>query len=319
MKSEPLFKCEHQPHVLAPEGRRSSVSALCEYLEHERESVGQQLLKHGALLFRGFSLHDASDFKRCAESFGAKPFGYVGGNSPRTSVAEDVFTSTEYPSTEIISLHNEMSYLPAPPPRLFFFSLQPAERGGQTSLAHARDVMRSLPAEVVARFEKKGLRYIRNFLPGMPLGRSWQQTYATTVPAEAEAKISAQGGHCTWDNRGALRVTSCAGALATHPLTGERVWFNQAEQWHPSALGEQVRTLLHKVAGRTGFPHDCQYADGEPIEEEALQGIREALEHNKLLFDWQRGDLLAIDNYLVMHGREAFSGKRTTLTYLSAT
>jgi alpha-ketoglutarate-dependent taurine dioxygenase len=260
------------------------------------------------------------DFRRCAVSFGAKPFGYVGGNSPRTSVAEDVFTSTEYPATATISLHNEMSYLPADPPRrLFFFSVQPAERGGQTSLAHTRDVLQCLPQEIVKRFAQKGLRYIRNFVPGMPLGRSWQETYATKVPAEVAARIAAQGGECLWDNRGALRVSSSARALAAHPLTGETVWFNQAEQWHPSALGEEIRALLMKLAGRTGLPHDCEYADGEAIETEALECVRQALTQSKLLFDWERGDLLVIDNFLVMHGRESFSGERTTLTYLSAT
>jgi alpha-ketoglutarate-dependent taurine dioxygenase len=318
LKLQPLFEYGHQPHVIVPERGESSLAALCEYLQQESVHLAEALLTHGALLFRGFELHHAADFSRCAESFGARPFGYVGGNSPRTLVAENVFTSTEYPAKEKISLHNEMSYLPGQPPRrLFFFSVQPAQRGGQTSLAHTRDVLQCLPAELLQRFEEKGLRYIRNFLPSLPLGRSWQETYATQVAAEANAQIEAQGCCASWDSRGALRVTSSTRAFAVHPLTGEKVWFNQAEQWHPSVLNEEARTLLENVAGRAGFPHDCEYADGEPIEAEFLQRIRQALERNKLLFDWRQGDVLAIDNFLMMHGREPFSGKRTTLAYLS--
>lgn len=35
---------------------------------------------------------------------------YVHGNSPRTKVGSNVYTSTEYPQEFTISMHNEMSY-----------------------------------------------------------------------------------------------------------------------------------------------------------------------------------------------------------------
>ncbi len=50
-----------------------------------------------------------------------------------------------------------------------------------------------------------------------------------------------------------------------------------------------------------------------------MSEIRRALDRSKLLFDWQRNDLLMIDNLLMMHGRESFKGERKTLACLSAT
>ncbi|MGO4775322.1 TauD/TfdA family dioxygenase, partial [Lysobacter sp. 2RAB21] len=71
--------------------------------------------------------------------------------------------------------------------------------------------------------------------------------------------------------------------------------------------------------GVGNLPHECEYGDGEPIEDDVLIEIRRALNTSKLLFDWQRNDLLMIDNILMMHGRESFKGERKTLAYLSAT
>ncbi len=308
----------HHPLLVTPEAD-SSCEALRAYLMAHRAELQRLLLKHGAILFRGFNVAGAVEFESCAASLDARPYGYVGGNSPRTRVASDVFTSTEYPASEAISLHNEMSYLPTSPRRLFFYSLVPARSGGQTPLASGLDVRRAMPEEIVTTLRKRGLKYIRNFKPNLPLAKSWQDTYSTSDRDEAASLIARQGSQCTWLPGGALQVCTRCDALARHPQTGEEVWFNQAEQWHPSALAPQVRKLYEQLLGKDGLPHDCRYADGEPIAEDVMVEIRRTLQQCKLLFDWQRHDLLVIDNILMMHGREPFTGERKTLAYLSQT
>ncbi len=279
----------------------------------------QLLLKHGAILFRGFELNGAHDFRSFVERLGATPFEYIGGNSPRSRVAVDVYTSTEYPASQVISLHNEMSYLPRWPSRLFFYSVLAAKSGGQTSLANSGDVMRALPVEIVCKLRDKKINYIRNFHSNFPLGKSWQATYQTEDRAEVESTAAEQGSTCEWLPGGMLRVSTCCGALMTHPQSGEEVWFNQAEQWHSSALDPVTREMLEQMVGKGNLPHECEYGDGEPLEENVLAEIRQALDASKLLFDWQHNDLLMVDNILMMHGRESFKGERKTLAYLSAT
>jgi alpha-ketoglutarate-dependent taurine dioxygenase len=155
------------PVVITPASDRS-MDALREYAVADRSELDELLLIHGAVLFRGFALTGVDDFRRSAESLGATPYGYTGGNTPRSAVATDIFTSTEYPANQTIGLHHEMSYLPTWPARVFFYSLIAAPEGGQTSLASSRDVRRALPKDIVERFRRKKVTYIRHFHSSMP-------------------------------------------------------------------------------------------------------------------------------------------------------
>jgi alpha-ketoglutarate-dependent taurine dioxygenase len=318
MNVKSLFTCARHPIVITA-AADASADGLRRVLQLHRDELDSLLQVHGGILFRGFALNGAEDFRACAECLGAQPFDYVGGNTPRTPIAQDVYTSTEYPASEVISMHNEMSYLPRWPRRLFFYSLVPAQKGGQTSLANSRDVLRSIPADIVSRLRAKKVNYIRNFQPAKRLGKSWQATYLTDIREEVEQIIASQGSTHAWLPNGVLRVTTHCEPMLAHPQTGDELWFNQVHQWHPSALPAPIRAMYEDALGTGHLPHDCAYGDGEPLEEEALSEIRRALETNKLLFDWQRHDLLMIDNMLMMHGREPFKGERRTMAYLSAT
>lgn len=319
MKVSSLFSTsEHHPVVITP-GADNSLGALQEYATAHRDELQQLLLKHGGVLFRGFGLSGPQDFHNTTQTLGAQPFGYVGGDSPRNRVVADVFTSTEYPASEVISMHNEMSYLPNWPTRLFFYSLIPAASGGQTSLASSIDVLQTVPEPIVRKLREKKVNYIRNFYANIPFGKSWQATYQTEDRDEVEKIAAEQGSVCKWSADGMLRVSTVCDAFASHPVTGAQVWFNQAEQWHASSLNPAIRGMFEQMVGKGNLPHECEYGDGEPMPEEELAEVRRQLDRNKLLFDWQRNDLLMIDNILMMHGRESFKGERKTLAYLSST
>ena len=148
------------------------------------------------------------------------------------------------------------------------------------------------------------------------LGKSWQVTYGTEDRDELETLLRGQGSGCSWASNGDLKVTTLCDAVTSHPDTGPAAWFNQAEQWHPSALHPELRKLFES---RNMLVHHCEHGDGSPLDEAMLSTIRHHANEHKLLFDWQQGDVLMIDNILMMHGREPFKGNRKTLAYLSGT
>jgi len=102
---------------------------------------------------------------------------YVEGNSPRTKIHGKVYTSTEHPPEEFISLHNELSYGSKWPSYIFFCCAIPALSGGSTSVADSRTILAELSENTRNAFKEKGVEYIRNLHGGYGSGPSWQDTF----------------------------------------------------------------------------------------------------------------------------------------------
>jgi alpha-ketoglutarate-dependent taurine dioxygenase len=298
------------PHVVEPEGRGGE-----ERLHEAAIAARGQLTRHGALLFRGWGVEGIEAFQRFvgACSGGAAPFGYAGGASPRHRLSEvgAVYSSTEYPPDMILSLHNELSYADVWPAILYFFCLVPAPRGGETSIADSRRILAALDPELVETFRRRRLRYIRNLSPVQGSGYSWQEAFETDDPGEAERGCERIGADFEWQEGGVLRVSQIRDATAVHPDTGEQVWFNQADGFHPSALLPDVyAAALAEVGSEDRFRLNVTYGDGGPIDRESLGHIRAVLTAQTIPHRWQGGDILVIDNVLTAHGRLPFEGPR---------
>jgi len=95
----------------------------------------QLLLKNGALIFRDFPLKHAAHFSECIKTLELGQFAnYIGGDSPRDSVIQHIYTSTEAPATFYIPLHQELSYLNSYPSHIYFFcEIEPEYQGKQSS------------------------------------------------------------------------------------------------------------------------------------------------------------------------------------------
>lgn len=211
-----------------------------------------------------------------------------------------------------------MSYLPGWPSRLYFHCSIAAVSGGQTPLTHAGDVLAKMPNDIMAAFKSRKLRYTRTLQPNDFFGKGWKTTYGTNEKEIAEAIIKKQGSEFEWLSGDVLQVATICDATTFHPVTGQQVWFNQAEQWHPSALAPQTRALITQAFTGDRFPHDCRFAGGGLIDDETMLRVRAAMDANKLIFDWQKGDILLIDNLLTMHGRHPYTGPRRIQTFLAA-
>jgi alpha-ketoglutarate-dependent taurine dioxygenase len=296
-----------------------SEAFLCLWQEH-RQWLDTELYKHGALLFRGFDISDVSVFEFVIAQFKEQSLHYAGGNSPRTRLGKNVYTSTEYPPEYFISLHNELSYSNQWPARLLFCCVEEPEEGGQTPLVDSRLLLKALPKHLVEEFQTRGVKYIRNLHSGKGFGLSWQKTFESSDRADVEAYARSLDMDVKWHQDGSLSLCNIRPATAIQKATGHEVWFNQADQFHPSTHPPEIyNSLMALYKGREDqMPQNATFGDGTSIPREYLEIIRNVTRHHLALFDWRRGDLLLVDNMLVAHGRMPFKGRRRILVSMIA-
>jgi alpha-ketoglutarate-dependent taurine dioxygenase len=239
-------------------------------------------------------------------------FGYAGGASPRQAIEAEsgVYTSTDYPPEMTLSLHNELSYADRYPSRLYFFCRVAARSGGETTLGDSRRILEGINRRVLDEFRTRQIRYVRNLSPHVGLGYSWQEAFETEDPRTAEARCTELGAGFEWD-QGFLRISQVRPATVHHPETGEEVWFNQADGFHPSALDPDTYEALMSFAGSEDrLRLNVFYGDGSAIDRAALEHVRAVISRETIPHPWQEGDILVLDNLLAAHGRMPFAGPR---------
>lgn len=298
------------PLLITPDGHTGDRPAfLTAWVGQEAELLRELRLQHGALLFRGFGFEALPDFQNFVAAFTSLQT-YQGGASRRTKVEGLVYTSTDMAAHYEISQHHESAYTPAMPAIIGFLCGVPSETGGETPLADARRITARLPDELKARFEEKGLLYLNNLPNRFGFGKTWQAQFESEDRDEVESKLKESGYEWEWKPDGSLRtILSCA-ALLPHPETGQKLWINQADHWHPSGLNGETRAKLAKILTEEDFPMNVTFGDGSPIPESDLTMVRTIVREETTQFTWQKGDVLLCDNFLVSHGRRSFTGER---------
>lgn len=280
-----------------------------------RASVEEQLLRHGAILFRGFGVSSAEHFYEVSKALYPELLDYRERAAPRNEVSSKIYTSTEFPADQYIPLHHEMSYSHNWPTKILFYCDQPARKGGCTPVADDRKVIGRLDPEVKRQFLEKKVMYIRNYGEGVDL--SWREAFQTDDRAAVEEYCHKAGATVEWRDRDRLRTRSVRQVMVQHPQTGETIWFNHAHMFHVSNLQPAVRESLLSEFAQDELPRNAFYGDGTPIDDAVLEHIRQVYQDTAVSFPWQKGDVLLVDNILASHGREPFEGPRTVLVAMA--
>jgi hypothetical protein len=64
------------------------------------------------------------------------------------------------------------------------------------------------------------------------------------------------------------------------------------------------------------LPRHARFGDGSEISSEELDRVCDAFRQSMLMFRWQLGDVLLLDNMQYAHGRRPFEGSRRVLASL---
>lgn len=299
------------PLVLENASPAATLTDTQNWLAQNLAELKARLATSGAILLRGFPVRTDQDFDRVVTSFGYQTFTYEESlsNAVRVNRTPRVFTANEAPPSEGIFLHNEMAQTPIFPTRLFFFCEQAAATRGETSLCRCDklyDRLLEVDPDFVKTCEEKGVKYT-NVMPtgddpASGQGRGWRATLGARDKREAEARLKELGYTWSWLEDGSLAATSVALPAVRHLGNGRSVFFNQL-----IAAYQGWADVSHLGAKIVCFGDGSDIGDGQM--ENAIQCADE------LIFDlpWQNGDVALLDNYMVMHGRRPFTGKRAIL------
>ena len=280
---------------------------IFDWAKNERKFLEDKLLKYGAILFHDCQINSINDFENLAQSICPNLFSNY-GDLPRTGVSDKVYGSTPYPEDKTILFHNESSHLHSYPQKIWFFCVQPAQEGGETPIVDCRQVYQILDPKVREKLEQKQLMYVRNYIKGLDV--SWQNFFHTEDKKVVEEKCHQSQMEFEWLPNNDLRTYKIRPAIIQHPLTNEKIFFNQIQLHHISYLDRQVRGSLLSVFGSENLPRNIYYGDGSPLETKEIEAINRAYQQATISFPWQKGDVLMLDNLLTAHSRNPYKGKR---------
>jgi alpha-ketoglutarate-dependent taurine dioxygenase len=288
--------------------------SLRDWVAQERDRVMRLLTEHGAVLFRGFDDATPPNLAQIAHGFSGGLYEYTFRASPRTEVAPNIYTSTDYPANLSIFPHNEHAFSPVFPHILYFLCQRPAI-GGATPVGDCRRLLRIIAPRIVERFRQRQILYVRRY--SEHVGLPWQIVFQTDDPSQVARYCTQMGIAWNWSAAGVLETRYRADPIVRHPVTGEDVWFNHATFHNALSLDAEVKDCLTAGLGEDLLPNNTYYGDGSAIEPDVIAELREAYLSIMMRFEWQAGDLLVLDNILFCHGRDPFSGPRRVVVGMS--
>ncbi len=316
------------PLVIEPVDRNMQLLEFLNLLDRENAFFKYNLLKYGGILLRNFPVQNAQEFTAVIKKLRTgHSIDYIGGDSPRNKITDSVYTSTEAPPSMKLPLHNELSYVKKYPSHIYFYCDTPPVANGETIISDSRKIYQSIDPDVRNRFIEKGLRYIsrypckKDFMQTITKKhKSWIHVFETENKQEVERKCLENDISFQWNKNDWLEISQVRPSVISHPLTQEKVWFNQAHHFdfNPKflGLGRYLGAKLFYCRKHT-LLHEVFYADGTKIPRHDLYHVMDVMDENTVYFPWQKGDVLVLDNVLAMHGRAPFAGKRRILTSMT--
>jgi alpha-ketoglutarate-dependent taurine dioxygenase len=287
-----------------------STQSLASYIRNHQFELLQLVRANGAILFRDFRLDDAKHFKILAQRLVPHLVRYIGGDAPRAMAETAVYDSTSLPPDQVIPMHNEKSYSNSHPETVFFYCAQPARQGGATPLLDGRLLLSRLSPQLIDTFQRKKLKYIQNLPASHTRLRTWKETFETQNKEQVEALLRDINAHYWWKSDETLHIEEIVDPIVVHPHTGAKAFFAQAHRWGAGLAGPPQTPARQPTDRALTAYHDCTFGDDTRISQSFLDEIENLTKSILIRFDWNKNDLLILDNLITQHGRDRYTGDR---------
>lgn len=342
------------PFALSPPSFSKSISSLedtVRFVKKFRGRIDEALEERGAVLFRGFPMANPEDFDAFVKAFdGYADLSYEKSMSfaVRTKLADRICTTNEGKSGGLV-FHHEQAQTPLWPSHVFFCCQLPAKPGdgGETGIVSSPLVYKKLTEkhpEFCSKLEQHGVKYTVFAGPEQDsskgAGRSWKSFFHASTKEVCESKMIAGGWEWEW-GVGPSNATGDVGSdflKCTTPVLeavklangggGGRLrkcFFNQliattANALEFSRVGDSTEGCdpLVDLPSQEGIDDCVRFGNGDPIPLEILLDAKHICEDLAVNVQWQKGDVVLLSNYLMMHARRPWNGPEGTRKLLAS-
>ena len=332
-------------------GHISTLEDAVNFVKDHRSKIDGALEERGAVLFRGFPLAGPEDFDVFVKAFdGYTDLSYDKSMSfaVRTKLADRICTTNEGKSGGLV-FHHEQAQTPLWPSHVFFCCQLPAlpGDGGETGIVSSPLVYEELSKKHPAfcsKLEKHGVKYTvfagPEQDPSKGAGRSWKSFFHAATKEDCESKMEA--GSWTWEwGVGPANANATVGSnflKCTTPVleaiklanggggaTLRKCFFNQliataANALEFSRVGDSTSgsdTLIN-LPTQAGIDECVRFGNSDPISLEILLEAKQICEDLAVNVEWQKGDVVLLSNYLMMHARRPWKGPEGTRKLLAS-
>ena len=227
--------------------------------------------------------------------------------------------------TQSTGMHNEFVGTRAPRAAAFV-CFKAAEEGGEFLIADGRRMFRDLDSDLVEELYNRSIRYSVMELPffgwidnlpepiqGPAMG-GMKGLVSAAINAKVDFDVDMLWGEGGYDNTRMLQARSPGQPpIVQHPVTGEPTWFCNVHS-HSSKLRKNRESKYGAERFEDGASQinksDMYFGDDGLISTEQLQEMDDVTMKNVRFVKMTEGDVVLLDNYKCMHGRNVFDGTR---------
>uniref|UniRef100_A0A7S2C8S4 TauD/TfdA-like domain-containing protein n=1 Tax=Octactis speculum TaxID=3111310 RepID=A0A7S2C8S4_9STRA len=289
-----------------------------EYFASKKAEIMQSLQDHGCIWFKNFDLmkdtegfrafYDALELDLCLDPIHTS--GLRKMTSPKDGIYEEVNKASL--AGHYIGLHQESTHVKTAVYGAFV-CFKKAPKGGEFLVADAARILRDMDPEVLRRINEKKVRIsVSNldfdFLNAVgPLREKSMDTMEDLLTKTVVPKFDMELEMLWGSDGNPMRLQAVEPPMSPvnrHPKTGMPLWFCNIHN-HARYLRDNRPCTVPEV-GMT----DVYYGDLSPIPKEDLEHIDEVSRKHIVRVPMEPGDVIFVDNYRMLHGRDIFTGDR---------